>query len=77
MTNEKFDIVKTLKTFEKQWVYFVGFGLPSTLVVDFLDSHFLKNGIDNFDPKFGIFLMAPILILLSFDPNGCGVDIID
>ena len=71
----QFDLLGALKKFENQWIYSIGFGLPSSIIVDFIDGHLLTfYGIE---PKLGIFLLAPILILMSFDPKGCGCEHIE
>jgi len=52
--------------FESQWIYFLGFGL----ILSFLVEAFLHK----YD-VFLFFLLFPVLILLSLDPEGTTLDV--
>jgi hypothetical protein len=52
-----------LGLFEKQWVYFMGFGFPTTLAL-FLTKQ-LGSSV--------FFLVFPLLTVISLDEEGCGL----
>jgi hypothetical protein len=70
----KLNIIDTLKAFEKQWTYFLGFGLPVSLIV-FLVDEFLS--FEEFACKLSFFVLFPVMVLISADPEVVGMRVVD
>jgi len=70
----KLHIVETLRAFESQWTYFLGFGLPSSLLIFVVDEF---CSFEDFACKLSFFVVFPIMVLISADPKIMGMKVID
>ena len=70
----KLHIMDTLRAFELQWTYFLGFGLPASFLVFLVDE---VLSFEDFGCKLSFFVVFPFMVLISADPEVVGMRIFD